>query len=210
MTMANDQHNNPSGKIGKSSFEAVIAALGEGISIQDTSYRVLYQNQIHRSLAGGDKTGQFCYAAYRGQTAVCDRCPVAESFKDGAVHRIERARNTPDGERHVEIVSSPIRDAGGAIVAAVELVRDITQRRAAEIARENLIRELQQALENIKTLRGLLPICASCKRIRDDKGYWNKIEAYISQHTDVDFSHGLCPDCIRNLYPEYNDTDNKS
>lgn len=61
-------------------------------------------------------------------------------------------------------------------------------------------RELQEALANIKTLRGLLPICSSCKRIRDDKGYWNQVEAYIQNHSDVDFTHGICPECMKKLY----------
>jgi len=55
----------------------------------------------------------------------------------------------------------------------------------------------------IGTLRGILPICASCKKIRDDKGYWNQIEAYIRDHSDVEFSHGICPDCMKRLYPQY-------
>ena len=57
----------------------------------------------------------------------------------------------------------------------------------------------------MKTLHGLLPICAHCKKIRDDQGYWASVETYLKRHTDVDFSHGLCPDCIRELYPDYAD-----
>lgn len=64
------------------------------------------------------------------------------------------------------------------------------------------IQDLEQALNEVKTLSGLLPICASCKKIRDDKGYWNKIESYISEHTDAEFTHSYCNDCIRKLYPE--------
>ena len=66
-----------------------------------------------------------------------------------------------------------------------------------------LIGELTEALGNIKTLRGLLPICASCKKIRDDRGYWQKVESYISEHTQAEFTHGICPECLRRLYPEY-------
>jgi HAMP domain-containing protein len=62
---------------------------------------------------------------------------------------------------------------------------------------------LHEALNKISTLRGLLPICASCKKIRDDKGYWNQIEVYIMEHTEADFSHGICPDCAKELYGEY-------
>ena len=66
--------------------------------------------------------------------------------------------------------------------------------------------ELQEALSEIKTLSGLLPICASCKKIRDDQGYWNQIEAYISEHSEAEFSHGICPKCSEKLYPDlYNE-----
>jgi len=61
---------------------------------------------------------------------------------------------------------------------------------------------LQEAVDDVKTLKGLLPICASCKKIRDDKGYWNKIENYIKDRSDADFTHSICPDCKRKLYPE--------
>ena len=63
--------------------------------------------------------------------------------------------------------------------------------------------ELREALSKIKTLSGLLPICASCKKIRDDKGYWSQIEAYVSRHTDAEFSHSICPDCAKRLYPDF-------
>lgn len=70
------------------------------------------------------------------------------------------------------------------------------------IERQRLMTELQTALNHIEQLQGLLPICSECKKIRDDKGYWNRIESYISQHSGVEFSHGICPDCARKLYPE--------
>lgn len=65
-----------------------------------------------------------------------------------------------------------------------------------------LTKELQDALNKVKQLSGLLPICASCKKIRDDKGYWNQIEVYILDHSEAEFSHGICPECMKNLYPE--------
>ena len=73
------------------------------------------------------------------------------------------------------------------------------------VERENLIRDLQAALANVKTLRKLLPICAGCKKIRDDAGYWQSVEGYMLQHADVRFSHGLCPDCLRECYAELDD-----
>ena len=66
-----------------------------------------------------------------------------------------------------------------------------------------LISQLQEALAKVKQLSGLLPMCASCKKIRDDSGYWNQLEAYISDHSEADFSHGICPECVKKLYPEY-------
>ena len=69
--------------------------------------------------------------------------------------------------------------------------------------REELIQQLREALARVKTLSGLLPICASCKNIRDDKGYWNRVEAYIEAHSQATFSHGICPDCAKRLYPDY-------
>ncbi len=75
--------------------------------------------------------------------------------------------------------------------------------RAREKEKENLILELTEALSEVKKLSGMLPICASCKKIRDDKGYWNQIESYIGDHSEAEFSHGICPDCAKKLYPEF-------
>jgi PAS domain S-box-containing protein len=91
----------------------------------------------------------------------------------------------------------------GRVSGIIGVAREITGRKAAEAEREKLIGELQAALASIKTLRGFLPICASCKKIRDDKGYWNQLEIYLREHADVEFSHGICPDCARKLYPRY-------
>ncbi len=76
---------------------------------------------------------------------------------------------------------------------------DVTARKEAERERERLIAELRDALAQVKTLSGLLPICAGCKKIRDDRGYWNQLEIYLSEHTDADFSHGICPDCADHM-----------
>ncbi len=71
------------------------------------------------------------------------------------------------------------------------------------------IEELQNALNKVKLLSGLLPICASCKKIRDDNGNWNQMEFYIHSHSEADFSHSLCPDCAKELYPDLSLTDEK-
>lgn len=80
---------------------------------------------------------------------------------------------------------------------------EIEQRKAVQQEREILIQELKQALAEVKTLSGLLPICSACKKIRDDTGYWRRIEEYISRHSDAEFTHGICPECAKKLYPEY-------
>ena len=88
----------------------------------------------------------------------------------------------------------------GSPVAIQGLGRDITQRKKAEKEQKHLISQLLDALDNIKSLKGMLPICANCKKIRDDSGYWNQIESYIEKHSDALFSHGICPDCASDLY----------
>jgi len=70
------------------------------------------------------------------------------------------------------------------------------------LQRRKVYEEKEQALLEIKQLRGFLPICSSCKQIRDDQGYWNQIESYIRDHSEVEFSHSLCPDCAKELYPD--------
>ena len=96
----------------------------------------------------------------------------------------------------------PVFDVEGKVTANAVYARDITETKQAEEARENLIAELQEALDNIKTLKGLIPICANCKKIRDDKGFWQQLEVYVRDHSEAEFSHGICPDCIKKLYPE--------
>jgi ABC-type amino acid transport substrate-binding protein len=84
------------------------------------------------------------------------------------------------------------------------LREEIRERMQAEEEKEKLIIKLQKAFDEVKTLGGLLPICASCKKIRDDKGYWNQLEVYIQQHTGTAFSHGICPECAKKLYSDLN------
>ncbi len=82
------------------------------------------------------------------------------------------------------------------------LQEEIAKRVEAERAKEETIIKLQDALTKVKTLSGLLPICAWCKKIRDDKGYWNQLEKYIGEHSDAEFTHSICPECAAKLYPE--------
>jgi hypothetical protein len=79
---------------------------------------------------------------------------------------------------------------------------DITSRKQTEAERERLIADLREALANVKSLSGLLPICAACKKIRDDQGYWSQVESYIQKHSEAKFTHGMCPDCIKKFYAD--------
>ncbi len=99
------------------------------------------------------------------------------------------------------------RNSSGQVERFVGMSYNIDARKKAENEREEIINRLQSALAEIKTLRGIVPICASCKKIRDDQGFWNQVEAYVAQHTEASFSHSLCPDCFRTLYPEMADRD---
>jgi len=85
-------------------------------------------------------------------------------------------------------------------LAYQELLQENLERRKAEVEREEVIAMLKDALAQVKNLSGLLPICASCKKIRDERGNWHPLESYISEHAEVDFSHGICPECRAGLY----------
>jgi hypothetical protein len=110
-----------------------------------------------------------------------------------------------DGEaRWLRNHARPVWDEEqGRVVRLYAAAQDVTEQRLAREAQEALILQLQDALSKVKTLTGLLPICSSCRKIRDDEGYWTSVEAYILLHSDAQFTHGICPDCARKLYPGY-------
>jgi len=120
------------------------------------------------------------------------------------VERIETVRMRRDGTAiDVSITVSPIQNADGDIQGASIVLRDITERKRQERERLRLIDELKEALRRVKTLNGLLPICSSCKKIRNDGGYWEQVETYIRSRSNAEFTHGICPDCVRQLYPDF-------
>lgn len=129
--------------------ETIIAALGEGVSIQGTDYRVLYQNQVHKEFVGGDRKGDYCYQAYQQREHVCEGCHLERSFRDGKIHKKEQVRNTDRGAFYYEIISSPLKDAEGNIIAGIEVVRDITDRKKIE----EQLRHAQK-MEAVGTLTG--------------------------------------------------------
>lgn len=109
---------------------------------------------------------------------------------------------TKDGLRiTVEGRCNP-RFENGKAVEMLGVFRDITARKQLEAEKEALIAGLKKAVEQVRTLEGFIPICASCKKVRDDSGYWNQVETYIQNHSNAIFSHCMCPDCCNKLYPE--------
>ncbi len=111
---------------------------------------------------------------------------------------------------HVELRHLRVRleQEAAALQGANDALRlEIAERQRAEAERERLIGELKTALAEIKTLSGIIPICSSCKKIRDDQGFWNQVESYISRHSPAMFSHGICPDCLKRDFPDFVDDD---
>jgi len=97
-----------------------------------------------------------------------------------------------------------VQEATAELLLEIEKAKsEIEERKRVEVEREKLIRDLQKALSEVKTLKGIFPICASCKKIRDDKGYWNQVEVYIRDRSEAEFSHGICPDCMKKLYGDF-------
>jgi len=111
-------------------------------------------------------------------------------------------------EQHIyELQTTPLTTQTGKIAGRIIMLFDITRRKWMENEQTRLIEKLQEknvqlseALEEIQSLKGIIPICASCKKIRDDKGYWEKVDVYIEKHSDASFSHGMCPDCLEENY----------
>ena len=111
-------------------------------------------------------------------------------------------RHASGGITEVLYNASVYRNERGEVLGAFAAARDITERKRAEALLEKEHRALERALrEEVRTLRGIVPICASCKKIRDDRGFWNQVDVYVQDHTEAEFSHGICPECAERLYP---------
>jgi PAS domain S-box-containing protein len=121
---------------------------------------------------------------------------AGESVNDVEV----QMRKSDNSDVWVSLSVNIIFDRNGEIVESRSMIMDITDRKRVEEERDRLIRELTGALSEVKKLSGLLPICSSCKKIRDDEGYWKQIEQFIGERSEAEFTHGICPDCAEKLY----------
>jgi type II secretory pathway component PulM len=143
------------------------------------------------------RSGTMIGVDYRGAEVLAAFEPVAE-LELGIVAKIDM-KEVRRPFISAMMISSMI--AAIAIVIGVWLFFSLTNPLIDNLERTNA--ELQSSLVSVKMLSGMLPICASCKKIRDDKGYWSQIESYVSEHSEAEFSHGICPECARKLYPAY-------
>ena len=167
--------------------------------------QILEINEGFTAMAGYDD------AEARGTTTIDLNLWAQTGDRDAVVAQLA-ARSRVDGlefsfrKKSGELLTglySAVVIAVGDEPCILSSIADITARKQAEQERERLVADREKALAEIKVLGGLLPICMSCKKIRDDKGYWNQIEGYIRSHSQAEFSHSLCPECAHQLYPEY-------
>ncbi len=123
-----------------------------------------------------------------------------------ARYDIEEPSFYKNGTGEVRWISStkiPLTNKNNEIIGLVVVERDITEQKNSEAERERLIAELKQALADVKMLSGLIPICSNCKKIRNDQGYWIQLETFIQEHSETKFTHGICPECAQQLYPDF-------
>lgn len=181
-------------------WESVLDAVEDWICIIDPEGRITRSNSDCLNLFGipaEDAVGKTCCSLLHQTPSPLPGCPLLRMMASGKRESEEMEVETG---RWMLITVDPIFSAGGDILGAVHISRDITRRILIQNEREILVADLKKALNQIRTLSGLLPICASCKKIRDDKGYWNLLENYIETHSQASFSHGLCPECMEDIY----------
>ncbi|MDB5104099.1 MAG: domain S-box [Fibrobacteres bacterium] len=193
-------------------LDLILDHLPVGIGISDAQGRIVFANPEEKAIWGGVKyvdPGE--YAEYHGWRPGDGRMMTGEEWalfrtmKSGKpILREAVDIETFDGARKTILNSTVlIQDELDRPLGAIIVNQDITLETNRERQNLALIQKLEEAMANIKVLKGLLPICASCKKIRDDGGYWNQIEVYLHDHSDLEFSHGICPDCAARMYPDY-------
>ncbi|MEW6544751.1 MAG: PAS domain-containing protein [Nitrospirota bacterium] len=182
-------------------YREIIAHSNDAIAIIGTQGNYLEQNAAHRSLVGysdGELLGQ-TPAIHLGKETFS---LIAGDLARNGAYRGEVTSRAKDGRTvDIELSAFAVRDAQNAPVCYVGIKRDITERKRADETREKLIRELQEALGQIRILEGILPICMHCKKIRNERDQWQAMEVYVATHSKAEFSHGICPECLKTHYP---------
>jgi len=176
----------------------IFRGLSDAILVLDEKNRVMDINPAAESMFNIDVSGTIGLEArqvFSGHPQFYEK--LCEMKAAEVYHTFEGQ------ERVYGLRVSALKDKREARLGRVIILHDITERKRAETEKSELIAELQDSLREVRALRGILAICSSCKKIRDDKGYWNQIEAYIRDHSEADFSHGICPECAKKLYPDY-------
>ena len=175
------------------------------IYLKDAQGNYKRVNKKYEELAGvklADIVGKNDFDIFPQPVAELFQSQDKEVIQQGLPLEFEETIPLADGI-HTYITSKfPLHGKDGAISAVGGFCTDITKRKLAEDAKEELIMGLQKAQEEVNILSGLIPICATCKKIRDDNGYWNRMESYISNHSKAEFSHSICPDCAQKSYPD--------
>lgn len=203
-------------------YDSMIQHCAVAIFAIDTSHRLIHWNRACEELTG-IMAGEVLGTPHHWKAFYANQRPcLSDLLVDGreetmqehyrvygssvllphGLHAEGWFHNVGGRERYLIFDASPVHGHGGTLVAAIETLQDITELKRVEEERERLNIRLQDALDRIKTLSGLIPICAGCKKIRDDKGYWNQLEEYLEKHSDASFSHGLCPECFGKFFPE--------
>ena len=178
------------------------------ICITNGEYDIIGTNRSYNEIFGSGQKAAVsikCYDSRPGPKCRTDECPLVKVFSENRdLYTCETTKIDEKGlERHFIVSATPYRDLDGHVGGIIETFQDITPRKNLEKEKEKLIIELRDALDKVKVLGGFLPICASCKKIRDDKGYWTQIETYIRNHSEADFSQSICPDCAEKHYSKY-------
>ncbi len=194
----------------KETFRALVEASPAAVIASDRDEKVTVWNAAAERMFGWSqpevlgRVGPFVPEAKTEERRVLrERLHRGEVFTGLETRRIRKDGSPID----VSISAAPLHDANGNLTGFMGVITDITERKRADEERERLIQQLQEALAKVKTLSGLLPICSNCKKVRDDKGYWNQIDEYIRDHSDAEFTHGLCPECLKELYPNFDISD---
>jgi PAS domain S-box-containing protein len=183
-----------------------LASTADSMYLVDRGYRYLFMNDKHLSRFGLplERIIGRLYREFHSETSTREFIEKVEHVFETGTSIQNEYRSERDG-RYFLRTFSPVKDKEAITTIAVTVAsKDISERKQAEEERERLILELTDALSRIRALSGLLPICAACKKIRNDKGYWEQLETYISDRSDADFSHGICPECLKILYPKFN------